>query len=471
MKTYSCKLLIPSGALFLLVLCINSCTQNWPQFRGSESNMVVTAKNLPDTWSEEEHIRWSTKIDGESWTSPVVWDNKVFVSSVFAVKVTPAPERQAPRPPRPQAERNGNSGSGQNPPPPPQPRPDPEEDLSYQKDIYRWEVSCMDLETGEILWKQVAKEGNPRSKKHRATNYASETPVTNGKRLYVYFGMTGLYCYDLEGTLIWEKDLGAYPTLNGWGTGSSPVLFKDKLYVQVDNEESSFLLALNAETGEEIWKKERDEKTNYSTPIVWKNSVRTELVTGGKTARSYDPATGELIWELEIAGHYNIPSPVAEQDLLYLGNAGYRDTPGTLFCVRAGAEGDISPAEGETTSSGVVWSNPDSPTSNPSPLVYQGLLYLLSNRGGEITCLDASTGEQVYKEKIENVCACWASLWAHQDKIFFTDEKGVTQVLKTGITFEVLHQNVLDDKFWASVAASSDAYLMKGVEQIYCIGF
>jgi outer membrane protein assembly factor BamB len=329
----------------------------------------------------------------------------------------------------------------------------------------------MDLQTGEILWKQVAKEGSPRSKKHRATNYASETPVTNGKRLYAYFGMTGLYCYDLEGTLIWEKDLGAFKTFNGWGTGSSPVLYKDRLFVQVDNEESSFLLALDAETGEEIWKKEREEKTNYSTPIIWKNSVRTELVTGGKTARSYDPVTGELIWELKIAGHDNIPSAVADQDQLYLGNTRYRNTPGTLFCIRAGAEGDITPAEGETTSEGVVWSNPDAPTANSSPLLYKGLLYLISGRGGELTCINASTGEQIYKEKIENVSACWASPWAHQDKVFFTDEKGVTQVLKAGRTYEWLHQNVLDDKFWASVAASGDAYLMKGTEQIYCIAY
>jgi outer membrane protein assembly factor BamB len=469
MLTYSRKSLILTGTLFLLVLLITSCTQNWPQFRGPENNMVVKAKNLPDTWGEEDNIRWSTEIDGESWTSPVVWDNKVFVTSVIPVKVAPAPQRQAPSPPRPQAESTGTSGNGQNPPP--QRPPNPEEDLSYQQDIYRWEVSCMDLVTGEILWKQVAMEGSPRTKKHRATNYASETPVTNGKRIYAYIGMTGLYCYDLEGALQWKKDLGAYPTQNGWGTGSSPVLYKDMLYIQVDNEESSFVVALDAETGEEIWKKEREEKTNYSTPIIWKNSVRTELVTGGKTARSYDPLTGELIWELEVNGYYNIPSPVAVQDLLYLGNAAYRDTPGTFFCIKAGAEGDITPAEGETTSSGVLWSNPDAPISNPSPLLYEGLLYLLSSRGGEITCIEATTGEQVYKEKVENVAACWASPWAYQDKIFFSDEKGVTQVLKAGRTFEVLHQNTLDDKFWASIAVANDSYLMKGVEKMYCIGF
>jgi outer membrane protein assembly factor BamB len=470
MKINSCKTPILTGTLFILVLFITSCTQNWPQFRGAENNLVIAAKNLPDSWSPSENIRWSTGIEGDSWTSPVVWDNKIFVTSAIPVKVAPAPERQAP-PPRPQAEATGTSDSGQNPPPPTQRPPDPEEGQSFLEEIYRWEVSCLDLETGEILWKEVAKEGSPRTKKHRATNYASETPVTNGKRLYAYFGNNGLYCYDLEGTLLWEKDLGAYPTLNGWGTGSSPVLYKDMLYVQVDNEESSFLVALDAESGEEIWKKERDELTNYSTPIIWKNSKRTELVTTGKTARSYDPLTGNLIWELEIAGYYTIPSPVARQDKLYLGNAGFRDTPGTLFCVVAGAEGNISPADGESTSSGVLWSNPDAPTANPTPLLYEGLLYVLGSRGGEFTCIDASTGELVYQEKIENVAACWASPWIYEDKIFFTDEKGMTQVLQAGRNFELLHQNALEDKFWASIAVSNDAYIMKGTEQIYCIGY
>jgi outer membrane protein assembly factor BamB len=471
MKTNACQKLIFPGTLFMLAVLITSCTQNWPQFRGPNSNMIATAKNLPDTWSPSENIRWSADIDGESWTSPVVWGNKVFFTSAIPVKLAPEPERQAPPPPSPPAEAGGNAGNGQNPSPPPQTPPDPKEDKSYLEEVYRWEVSCLDLESGEILWTQVAKEGSPGAKKHRATNYASETPVTNGERLYVYFGMNGLYCYDLDGKLLWEKDLGAYFTLNGWGTGSSPVLYKDLLFVQVDNEENSFLVALNAETGEELWKKDREETTNYSTPIIWRNSLRTELVTGGKTARSYDPDTGELIWELKVAGYYNIPSPVAGQDMLYLGNAAYRDTPGTLFCVRAGAEGNISPAEGESTSSGVVWSNPDAPTANPSPLLYEGLLYLLGSRGGEFTCIDAATGEQVYKEKIDNVAACWASPWAYQDKIFLTDEKGVTQVLKAGRDFELLHQNVLDDKIWASVAVTRDAYLMKGTEKIYCIGY
>lgn len=474
MRTLTCQKLFVSATVLIVAILIQSCTQNWPHFRGPGNNMIVTTGNLPLEWSDSENIRWSTPVEGDSWASPVVWGNKVFYVSSIPVKVAPQPEPQAPppAPPRNGAAGNaasGNAGSGQNPPPPRPPAQ--EEDKSFLEEIYRWEVTCLDLETGEQLWREVAKEGSPRTKKNPATNYASETPVTDGQRLYVYFGMNGLYCYDLEGTLLWETDLGAYQTLNGWGTGSSPVLYKDKLFIQVDNEENSFLVALDAASGKELWKKEREEKTNYSTPVIWKNSMRTELVSTGKTARSYDPENGDLLWELFIGGFYTIPSAVPDQDLLYMGNAGFRDTPGTLYCVRAGAEGDITPAEGERTSSGVVWSNPDAPTENPNPLVYKGLLYVISSRGGNITCFDATSGEEVYAEKVDNVGACWASPWEYQDQIFFTDEKGVTSVLKAGRSFELLYQNRIDDKFWASVAAARDAWIMKGTDKIYSIGY
>lgn len=454
------KPLIRTAVILLSGIALSSCTSNnWPQFRGPDSNMVAKNTNLPDQWGEDTNVRWTYEMDGEGWSSPVVWGDKVFVTSVFPVKVSPPPERQAPPPPP----AGGAAGQGQAPPP-------PAEDNSYLEDVYRWQVACVDLETGEELWKQVAFEGNPRTKKHPATNYAGESPVTDGQRLYVYFGMTGLFCYDLEGVLLWKKDLGAYQTLNGWGTGSSPVVHGGVLYVQVDNEQNSFLVAMNSENGEEIWKMARDEKTNYSTPVVWKNSVRTELVTGGKSARGYDPKTGDVLWELAMAGFYNIPSGVVDGDLLIIGNAGFRDTPSTLFAVKAGAEGDITPADGESTGQWVAWSSLDAPTANPSPLIYNGLLYLLGSRGGELSCYEVATGEFIYKEKVENVGACWASPWANNEKIFFYDEKGVTSVVKAGKTFEMLHQNSLEDKFWASVAASKDAWLIKGVEKLYCIG-
>ncbi len=434
-----------TGTILLAAIIPMSCTTNWPQFRGPENNMIAKGKELPVEWGDSLNIRWSHALEGDSWASPVVWGNKVFLVSSLPVKTAIGPEPPA-----------GDPREG--------------EDESFKTEVYRWEVSCVSLESGKMLWKQVAFEGSPRVKKHSAHNYAAETPVTDGKRLYVYFGMTGIYCYDLDGTLLWEKDLGAYLTQNEWGSGSSPVIYGDLLFIQVDNEEHSFLVALDAATGDEIWKAERDEKTNYSTPVIWKNNIRTELVAGGQKARSYDPLTGDLFWELDMAGYYNIPSPVSDNDFIYLGNTAWRDIPGTLFCVRAGAAGNITPPEGETKSEYVVWSDTASSLANPSPLLVEGLLYLVGSRGGIVTCLDAASGELVYQEKMEGAAGCWATPWAHGDRIYFTDEKGTTRVFKAGRTFEPVGENILDDKFWTSVAITGDAYLMKGSGKLYCIG-
>jgi len=433
--------LIIMAAMIIMSAC-SAGSNNWPQFRGPDANMIVAGAYLPTEWSEELNVAWTFDVEGDSWTSPIVWGNQVFMASAVAVKIN-------------------KPGEGED---------EQENQDLYLKDVYRWELTCVDFESGKELWRQVAHEGSPRIKKHARTNYASETPVTDGKRVYVYFGMTGLFCYDMDGTLVWKKDLGAFETQRGWGTGSSPVLYKDKLYVKVDNEKHSFLVALDASTGDEIWKVERDELTNYGTPFIWKNSVRTELVTGGKRARAYNPATGELIWEVQMDGHYNIPSPTADRDLLFMGNAGYRDTKGTFFAIEAGAEGDITPDSGSLSSDGVAWINLDADyLGSPSPLLYNGLVYLISSRGGEISCLEAETGEIIYKEKIEKVAACWASPWVNQNKIFFMDEKGVTRAFKAGREFEFLGENTLDDRFWASVAVAGDAYLFKGDKKLYCI--
>jgi outer membrane protein assembly factor BamB len=284
-----------------------------------------------------------------------------------------------------------------------------------------------------------------------------------------YFGMTGVFCFDMNGKLLWEKDLGAFKTLNGWGTGSSPVLFQDMLYIQVDNEEQSFLVAMDAATGTEKWRVARDEKTTYSTPVIWKNNERTELVTTGETARSYDPATGKLIWELKMEGLMSIPSPVYDENRIYLGNAGGRDHPGVIYAVKAGAEGDITPADSGLVSSGVEWTVRNAGLSNPSPLLHNGLLYLLSGRGGEMQCLAAATGELVYLEKMENVAACWASPWVAGNEIYFFDERGKTRVIQAGREFKELRQNSLDDKFWASVAITSDAYIFRGTKKLWCV--
>jgi outer membrane protein assembly factor BamB len=441
----------------LLVYSFTPFTSNWPQFRGPENNMIATGTNYPTTWNDSLNVLWKTDLSGAGWSSPIVFGDKIFVTSAYLEKAAPSETKPTP-PPLPPA-----PGTQQGPPPP------QTEDDSYKKEIYRWELTCFDLKSGKELWKQVAKTGAPGSKKHAQSNYACETPVTDGKRVFAYFGMTGVFCYDFNGKILWQKDLGSFKTLNGWGTGSSPVLYKDVLYIQVDNEENSFLVALDAATGNEKWKVGREEKTNYSTPVIWENKLGNELVTIGNSARAYDPVTGKLIWELKMGDGSAIPSPVYDYEHIYLGKSGGPNKPGILFSVKAGSKGDITPADSGLVSNGVEWTIRKAGIANPSPLLFNGLIYLLGSRGGELYCLDAATGTQIYKEKVDKVGACWASPWIQGDKIFFYDEKGITQVIQLGKEFKVLSQNKLDDKFWASVAITDDAYLFRGVKKLYCV--
>lgn len=473
-------------SLLMATLLLYSCSQkqNWPQFLGPDNTMIVNAKNLPEEWGNDMNVKWTTDLEGAGWSSPVIWGNRIIIICAVPEKVNPAPERgpgqgpppggQAPPPGQaPQSGQMPQPGQAFQPGQAPQgvqfpPRQDIP-DTSFRREIYRWEVQCFDLGTGKQLWKQVAYHGAPRAGKNPGSTYACETPVTDGKRIFAYFGMHGLYCYDMDGKLLWQKDFGSYYTQRGWGTGSSPVLYNNILYILNDNEENSFLAALDALTGEELWKVSRDEKTTYSTPYIWRNSVRTELVTTGKTARSYDPATGRLLWQLNMGGEQAIPLPTGDKDHVYLGNRGGREAVGVYFAVKAGASGDITPAEGKTESSGVVWMNSGADVGNATPLLYKGLIYVFGARG-EITCLNSLTGEEIYKTRLQGAGAIWASPWAYNDKIWFYNESGVTRAFKAGETYELISENKLDDRFWASVAVTGNNYIFRGVEKLWCIG-
>lgn len=515
-------------ALASALAACSSGSGNWPQFRGADGNMTVKATNLPEKWGNDTNVMWLYEMTGSGWSSPIIWGDRVYISSAYAeYKSAPAGQGEFPGfgGPMPAGERmpqagapgqgpGGMPGGGQAPPAGSDPmqgggqappeggfEPGPggmtrggqappagaagqpafgggpvpgggfpmQEDTSYRQDIYRWELTCIDLNTGKEIWKKVSHKGNPRGGTNPGNGYASETPVTDGERIYVYFGMIGVFCYDMDGNLLWQKDLGSYKTRNSWGTGSSPVLHEGVLYIQVDNEENSFVIALDGATGEEKWKVARDEKTTYSSPYIWRNKVRTELVLNGKTARSYDPATGELLWELKIGGAETIPSPFGDKERLYIGCPGGMTGGGPFFAVRAGASGDITPAEGELTSEGVVWADSSAMIGNATPALADGYIYMLSSRNGELSCYRAATGEKLYQEKAGPLSSAYVSPWVYNNKVYLTDERGVTQVVRAGASFEVLGQNKLDDKFWAPVAVARDAYIFKGEKKLYCL--
>ncbi|MGD0341344.1 MAG: PQQ-binding-like beta-propeller repeat protein [Bacteroidales bacterium] len=463
--------LICVSILFIATSC--SQKQNWPQFRGSDGNMIAPGKSLPETWGNDKNVKWTYEIKGTGWSSPVIWGNRVFITSTFPEKVAPAPQMG---PGGPEPEGDDNREPGKNPPqqgPGPRPGQGPggpmPEDTSYKAEIYRWEVTCVDLGTGKEIWKQTAFHGSPRTAKQPMNTYANETPVTDGKRICAYFGMIGLYCYDMNGKLLWQSDLGSFKTQNGWGAGSSPVLYQDVIYIQVDNEIHSFIVAIDAATGKEKWKADRVEKTNYSTPFIWKNNVRTELVTGGKTIHSYDLNTGKVLWELKAGGEQNVPSPVADNTHLYIGNEGSPQSKSSFYALKAGAAGDITPKDSLNPGAWIEWSAPDAGLGSGSPLLYKGLIYNIGGRG-EITVTNSADGKQIFKKRINGMGAVWATPWAFNDKIYFYDEKGVTHVIKAGEPFKQVSENKLNDKFWASVAITGEKIVFRGVEKLWCVG-
>lgn len=413
---------------------------NWPQFRGPNSNQIALEKELPEEWSMQNNLLWKTEIQGRGWSCPIVWGNQVFFTNAVL-------EDPSVLPPAEEGRRLDNPDSA----------------------VYNFEVICLDIDTGKEVWKKVAYHGLPRYKTHRDNNYAPETMVTDGRHVYAYFGMTGVYCYDMNGNLVWEKDLGNFAMQSNWGTSSSPLLYNDVLYMQIDNEDNSFLAALDSKTGDEKWRVSREEKSNWGTPIIWKNSRRTELVVQGLKTRSYDPQTGKLFWEIDMGGGRNITSPVADGDMVFVGNEKRRDG-GTLFGIKAGASGDISLKEGESSNEYVIWSVPESGIAMASPLVYNGLIYIVDRNRGQIYCYEASTGKLFYPAtKISGAKDFWASPWIFDDKVYCLDDKGTTHVIQAGREFNELGKNKLDDIFWASTAIAKSSYIFRGEKGIYCI--
>jgi outer membrane protein assembly factor BamB len=355
--------------------------------------------------------------------------------------------------------------------------------------VYKWEVYCLSAADGKVLWKQTAAERRPALAITNFNTYATETPVTDGDRVYAYFGMTGVFCYDLAGKLLWKADVGAYRTSMGHGTASSPVLDDGRLFIQYDNEEKSFLAALDAKTGKELWRVKRGERTSWSTPLIWKNQKRTELVClGSPRARSYDPATGKQLWELGGLSGQPKASPVASPEFLYVGTGGGFEFGGgrfgggegggggrmgggarPLFAVRAGASGDITLKDGARSNDGVAWHLPRGGPSTASPLLYEGRLYILEERGGLLSCYDAKTGKQVYKERLPGARGFTSSPWANAGKVFCLDDSGQTFVVQAGPKFKLLGKNTLGETFWSSPAVAGDTLVLRGVDHLYGI--
>jgi outer membrane protein assembly factor BamB len=309
----------------------------------------------------------------------------------------------------------------------------------------------------------------PKGSHHLKNTYASETPVTDGQSVYVYFGNVGVFSLDTNGTVQWSHDVDASDTRLGWGTAASPVLYRDRLYIVNDNDEQSYVMALSKETGADLWTVERDEGTNWSTPYVWDNERRTELVTTGTDkVRSYD-LDGNLLWELTGMSAITVPTPFAELGLLYVSSGFVGDQRRPVFAIKPGASGDISLADGERRNEFIVWSQPQAGPYNTSPLVYGKHYYTLLDRGF-FTCHDARTGEEVYgRQRIRVGAAFTSSPWAYDDKIFVLSENGETFVIQAGTTFEVVGRNSLDELTMATPAIAHGSLFIRTASKLYRI--
>ena len=457
----------------LLGIPAAACADDWPQFRGPGAAALSKESKLPTEWGKDKNVAWKVEIPGVAWSSPIVVGDKVIVTTaVTANQKKPKPMNFGPggggppggfpgggRPPGgPGGGRPGGPGGGMGGGKPP--------DV-----MYKWEIHCLDRTTGKTLWKETADEKKPRISTHMTNTFASETPVCDGERIYAYFGMTGVYCYDLDGKKLWSKDLGAFKMMFGWGTGSSPALAGDLIFVQCDNEEKSFLAALDKKTGDEKWRVTRTDKSSWATPFVWKTKDRTEVVCmSGRRAVAYNPTDGQVIWELNgLKGMANA-TPVANDDVIYLGVGGGAGSSGPLLAIKAGAKGDISLEDGAESNEFVIWSRKQSGPAMSSPLLYDGYLYVFDQRGGQVSCYDAKTGKEAYRrERLPQAKGVTSSPWAYDGKVFCLDEDGTTFVLKAGPEFKLLGKNKLDEMFWSSPAIAGGNLFLRGTDHLYCI--
>jgi outer membrane protein assembly factor BamB len=429
------------AVLVSVAVSVSLRAQEWPRFRGNEGGVAADDPALPDTWSQTENVVWTRSIPGIGWSSPVVWGDHVFVTTVVNTA-----QQEPPKP-------GFYLGDW-----PASPAP------------HRWMVYDIDFRTGAVRWEREVIGTPPGKAKHLKNSYASETAVTDGERVYFYFGNAGLFAFDFKGAPVWSKPIGPFKTRNNWGTGASPVLHRDRIYIVNDNDEQSFVAAYDTRTGAEVWKAERKEGTNWSTPFVWENDRRTEIVTtGSDRVRSYD-LSGKLLWELSGMSTISIPTPFTRFGLLYISSGYIAEPLRPAYAIRPGASGDISLKAGETSNEYIAWSSPTGAPYNPSPIVYGDSYYTLFDRGF-FTSHDARTGKELYgRQRITGEASGFtASPWAYNGKIFAMSEEGDTYVIQAGPEFKVLGKNSLNEMTLATPAVSRGSLIVRTASKLYRI--
>jgi len=421
-------------------------TKQWPSFRGPQACGYLVNSNPPAEWDIESRkgIKWETPVPGLAHSCPVIWDNLLFVTTATTNK-------------NDESLKLGLYG---------------DIDEANDNKVHEFKVYCLDKNSGKIIWEKVAHKGIPKSKRHTKSTQANCTPATDGKYLIVHFGSEGLYCYDLHGKLIWQKDMGILnpgpytdPGIE-WGYASSPVIYKDKIIIQCDIPGKPFITALDLSTGKELWRTSREgEVSTWCTPTVYSRDGRTQVIANGyNQICGYEIENGKQIWRLSKGGDAPAPTPVIANDLIYLNSAHGPISP--IFVVKPDAKGDIT-LEGESTKNQyIVWSIKRGGAYMQTPLIYEGLLYNLQING-LLTCFDALTGEVKYKENFKEAFS--ASAIAADGKVYFTSEKGNVYVVKAGPEYKLIARNSMKDNCMATPAISGNALFFRTQHYIIAI--
>lgn len=434
------------GATFCLVdrTVVAFSGPNWSQWRGPEGTGISTETNVPTEWGVDKNIKWKTVIPGRGQSSPIVWGNRVFLTTDIEGDVVPGAKA---------IEHKIEGKVFVHP------------DAMGANRKHNFKVLCLDRNTGKVLWEQTAYTGTVYDDRHRKGSYASPTPATDGTYLFAWFGGEGdgLYCYDYRGKLIWKTPVGKIGSV-GMGPGTSPLIYENYVILQCDEEEakSSFIAAYDKKTGKEIWKTQRKVQIGWSTPIIIRTAERVELITSGNEwIISYDPKTGKELWQVKGHASNAIPSPLAGHGMVYV----YAGFPvKKTIAIKLGGSGDIS------DSTNIVWQYEKGTAYVPSSILYGDYLYLMSDRG-ILTCLDAKTGKIIYEGgRIPVPATFTASPVAFDGKILLTSEDGDTYVIKAGPKHEVLATNSVGEPVYASPAISDGMVFIRGENSLFCIG-
>jgi len=408
----------------------------WPQWRGPLATGVAPRANPPVTWSEQENVRWKTSIPGKGHATPIIWGDRVFL--------TTAADHGEPLPP-PSLH---SPGAHDNVP------------AVYRQ---RFMLLAVDRRNGAVIWERTLRTARPHESAHETGSWASNSPVTDGERVFAFFGSQGLYALDVDGNLLWQTDLGDMQVLHGHGEGASPVLYGDTLVVNWDHEGESFVTALDKRTGEQRWKAPRNEATSWSTPLIVEHDGTAQAVIAATNRiRAYDLNGGRLIWECGGLSGNVVASPVTEDGFVYAGSSYEKRA---LLAIRlAHAKGDI------TGTGAVVWTRDHDTPYVPSPLLYGGLLYYLKHYQGFLTCVDAKTGATKYgPERLAGMGNVYASLAGAAGRVYVVSTNGSTVVAAHGPKLAILARNQLDDSFSASPALVGNEIYLRGARNLYCI--